>query len=201
MTYLRIKRIIDVFISLFLLIVLFPIILIVGIILMLSLKGNPFFVQARPGKSERIFRLIKFRTMNNNKDDKGELLPDDARLTTVGKLIRHLSLDELPQLINIIKGDMSLIGPRPLLIEYLPYYNDIQKKRHDIRPGITGWAQVHGRNAISWEKKFEFDVWYVENVSFVTDLKVIFLTFKKVIKSEGINFVEPGTDQRFRGSK
>ncbi|WP_372756420.1 sugar transferase [Mariniflexile sp.] len=181
------KRIIDVILALVGLILLFPILLVVSIVLLFSNKGKPFFFQSRPGKNEKVFRIIKFKTMNDRKDANGELLPFDQRVTSMGAFIRKYSLDEIPQLINVVKGDMSLIGPRPLLIQYLPLYNERQKKRHNVKPGITGWAQVNGRNAITWNQKFELDIWYVENISFLTDLKIILLTIKKVIIKEGVN--------------
>ena len=181
------KRLFDFTIALIGLICLSPIFIVVTIGLYFANQGKPFFFQARPGLNERIFKIIKFKTMNDKKDAHGNLLPDADRLTPIGAFVRKTSLDEIPQLINVLKGDMSLIGPRPLLPQYLPLYNDTQKKRHNVRPGITGWAQVNGRNAISWTKKFELDVWYVENISFATDAKVFFTTFKKVFKSEGIS--------------
>jgi lipopolysaccharide/colanic/teichoic acid biosynthesis glycosyltransferase len=164
-------------------------------------KGNnPFFCQRRPGKNGKVFNLIKFKTMTDDIDSEGNLLSDEKRLTKLGSFIRKTSLDEIPQLINILKTDMSFIGPRPLLVEYLPLYNDEQKKRHLIKPGITGWAQVNGRNAISWQKKLELDVWYVENISFLLDLKIIYLTFKKVTASEGINSTTHVTMEKFNGN-
>ena len=163
-------------------------------------RGKVFFVQPRPGRHNRIFHIIKFKTMNDRKDEKGELLPDEVRLTTVGKLVRKTSLDEIPQLLNVIKGDMSLVGPRPLLEEYLSLYSEEQKRRHEVRPGITGWAQVNGRNTLSWEEKFVYDVWYVDHLSFWLDIKVMFLTVLKVFKSEGISAEGIATMERFRGS-
>jgi lipopolysaccharide/colanic/teichoic acid biosynthesis glycosyltransferase len=174
--------------------------LFVIVLLFIDLRGNPFFSQMRPGMNNKIFKLLKFRTMNNNKDANGTLLPDNLRLTRVGKVIRKLSLDELPQLINVLKGEMSLIGPRPLLVEYLSLYNETQIKRHNVRPGITGWAQVNGRNAISWVHKFELDLYYVNNVSLHLDLKIALLTIKKVIKREGINSSENTTMLKFDGT-
>lgn len=158
-------------------------------------------MQKRPGKNEEIFKIIKFRTMNDKKDAHGNLLPDEERLTTIGKLVRKTSLDEIPQLINVLLGNMSLIGPRPLLPEYLPLYNDFQKKRHLIKPGITGWAQINGRNAVEWERKFMFDVWYVENLSFLLDLQIMFLTLKKVLKLEGVNREGEATNIAFKGNE
>lgn len=169
-----IKFLIDFIVSLVILINVFPILLIVTLLLIITNQGNPFFFQLRPGKNGQLFKIIKFKTMNDKKDKKGNLLPDSYRLTKTGQWVRKTSLDELPQLINVLKGDMSLIGPRPLLPEYLHLYNKIQKRRHEVKPGITGWAQVNGRNAISWQQKFEYDVWYVENVSFILDCKIVF---------------------------
>jgi lipopolysaccharide/colanic/teichoic acid biosynthesis glycosyltransferase len=193
------KRVLDLLVSVIAFCVLIPVFLILTVILFIANNGQPFFFQRRPGKKEKIFMLVKFRTMNNRKDASGKLLPDEKRLTGLGKFIRKTSLDEIPQLINVIKGDMSLIGPRPLLVEYLPLYSETQRKRHDVRPGITGWAQVNGRNAISWEKKFELDVWYTQHISFLLDLKIIFLTIKKVFKSEGISQQGHSTMPFFEG--
>ncbi|GJH40289.1 sugar transferase [Capnocytophaga sp. HP1101] len=161
--------------------------------------GKPFFYQQRPGKGERIFKIIKFKTMNDRRDATGELLPDAERLTKIGAFVRKTSLDEIPQLLNVLKGDMLLIGPRPLLVKYLPLYNATQRRRHEVKPGITGWAQVNGRNAISWEKKFELDVWYVDHLSFVLDLKILLLTVKKVFIREGISQEGQTTMEEFRG--
>jgi undecaprenyl phosphate N,N'-diacetylbacillosamine 1-phosphate transferase len=194
------KRLLDLILSLLGLIILSPIFLIVWLMLIVANEGKPFFFQARPGRNERIFKIIKFKTMNEKKDAKGELLPDEKRLTGVGKFVRKTSLDEIPQLMNVVKGDMSLIGPRPLLIQYLPLYNTDQKRRHEVRPGITGWAQVNGRNAISWQKKFEYDVWYVNHVTFLLDLKILLLTVKKVFKSEGISSTTSITMEKFTGN-
>ncbi|MCY0970077.1 sugar transferase [Chryseobacterium wangxinyae] len=195
-----IKRLID-FVAAFLgLLILSPLFIIVTIGLYFANDGKPFFFQARPGLKEQIFKIIKFKTMNDKKDNNGNLLSDAERLTPIGSFVRKTSLDELPQLINVLKGDMSLIGPRPLLPQYLSLYNQTQRRRHNVRPGITGWAQVNGRNAISWTKKFELDVWYVDNLSFVTDLKVFFTTFKKVFKSEGIAQEGQVTTDVFNGS-
>ena len=180
--------------------VLSPLFIIVTILLTVANSGRPFFLQPRPGKNGRIFRVIKYKTMNDRKDVNGELLPDAVRLTPVGKWVREKSLDEVPQLLNVLKGDMSIIGPRPLLVEYLPLYSDVQKHRHDVRPGITGWAQVNGRNAISWQQKFEYDVWYVNNVTFALDLKILLMTFKNVAKSEGISSETSATMEKFRGN-
>ncbi|AZA55375.1 sugar transferase [Chryseobacterium sp. G0201] len=194
------KRVIDFLIALTALMVLSPVFIVVTILLYFANQGKPFFVQARPGLNEKIFNIIKFKTMNDKKDVQGNYLPDSERLTPIGSFIRQTSLDELPQLINVLKGDMALIGPRPLLPQYLPLYNESQKRRHNIRPGITGWAQVNGRNAISWTMKFELDIWYIDNVSFATDCKVMFLTLKKVIKKEGINQAQQATVEAFKGN-
>ena len=180
------KRPLDFIISLIALIVLSPVFLLVALLLYVANRGDVFFVQPRPGKGGEVFRVIKFKTMNDLKDRQGNLLPDEQRLTPVGKFVRKTSLDEIPQLLNVLKGDMSLIGPRPLLVDYLPWYDERQKRRHEVRPGITGWTAVKGRNAISWDKKFEYDVWYVENLSFALDVKILFLTVAKVLKSEGV---------------
>ena len=194
------KRVIDFTLSLLALAILWPILLLIAIWLHFANKGAvAFFFQERPGKDGKIFRVIKFKTMTDERDSKGDLLSDAARLTKVGKLVRSTSLDELPQLINVLKGDMALIGPRPLLIQYLPLYNKEQARRHEVRPGITGWAQVNGRNAISWARKFELDVWYVDNISFVIDLKVIVLTIKKVLFREDINSATSATVEGFNG--
>lgn len=193
------KRPLDFLVALIGLIVLLPIFLLVIIGLFFANNGKPFFFQSRPGLNEKIFKIIKFKTMNDKTDFQGNLLSDSDRLTPIGAFVRKTSLDEIPQLINVLKGDMSLIGPRPLLPQYLSLYNVTQKRRHDVRPGITGWAQVNGRNAISWEKKLELDVWYVDNLSLLVDLKVFFLTFKKVFKSEGISQQGHVTTDAFNG--
>ena len=195
-----IKRIIDFLFAFSVLLVLSPLLLIVAIMLWINNKGSVFFLQQRPGKKEKLFQVIKFKTMNDRRDIHGNLLPDQARLTGIGKFIRTTSLDELPQLINVLKGEMSLIGPRPLLPKYLPLYNEQQKRRHAIRPGITGWAQVNGRNTISWSKKFEYDVWYVNNYSFFVDFKIILLTLKKVVIREGITQQGSATISPFTGN-
>ena len=195
------KPLLDFVLSFLGLIISSPIFLIVFIALLLANKGKVFFLQKRPGKNEEIFKIIKFRTMNEKRDAHGNLLPDEERLTSIGKLVRKTSLDEIPQLINVLLGNMSLIGPRPLLPEYLPLYNDFQKKRHLIKPGITGWAQINGRNAVDWEKKFMFDVWYVENMSFLLDLQIMFLTLKKVLKLEGVNREREATNIAFKGNE
>lgn len=194
------KRVIDLLLSLLALMFISPIF--VGIIIGLYFvnQGKPFFFQQRPGKNGKIFKIIKFKTMNDKKDVNGELLPDAERLTKIGLIVRKTSLDEIPQLINVIKGDMSLIGPRPLLIEYLPLYNEFQSRRHDVKPGITGWAQINGRNAISWTQKFEYDVWYVDNLSFILDMKIVFKTVLKVVKSDGISSNESVTMDVFKGN-
>ncbi|MEL4455013.1 sugar transferase [Lutimonas vermicola] len=196
----NLKRIIDLILSLIGFLVLSPIFLIVTILLFFANHGKPFFFQSRPGKSEKIFKIIKFKTMTDQMDANGTLLPDDQRLTKVGHFVRKTSLDEIPQLLNVIKGDMSLIGPRPLLIQYLPLYDQHQKRRHEVRPGITGWAQVNGRNTISWKKKFDYDIWYVDNLSFFLDLKIIFMTIFKVFKSEGISAKGQATMEAFKGN-
>lgn len=193
------KRIFDFTIALIGLIVLAPIIVCITIGLYVANQGKPFFLQARPGLNERIFKIIKFKTMNDKTDAQGNLLSDAERLTPIGAFVRKTSLDEIPQLINVLKGEMALIGPRPLLPQYIPLYNEKQKTRHNVRPGITGWAQVNGRNAISWSKKFELDAWYVENLSFKTDVKVFLTTFKKVFKREGISQNGQVTMEMFNG--
>lgn len=194
------KRFIDLIVSLVAFSLLLPLFIIVTVLLSVANQGKPFFVQPRPGKNGRIFRLVKFKTMNDRKDAAGNLLSDAERLTAVGKFIRKTSLDEIPQLINVIKGEMSLIGPRPLLVEYLPLYNDTQKRRHEVRPGITGWAQVNGRNAIGWKEKFELDVWYVDNMSLLLDCKIIIFTMMKVVKSEGVSQQGHVTMTKFQGN-
>tara|TARA_B110000503_G_scaffold142338_1_gene238798 strand:- start:4157 stop:4762 length:606 start_codon:yes stop_codon:yes gene_type:complete len=194
------KRPIDFITSLLVLVLLFPILIIVTLLLAIANHGKPFFFQIRPGKNEKVFKIIKFKTMTEGKDKKGNLLPDDLRLTQFGNFVRKTSLDELPQLINVLKGDMSLIGPRPLLAEYLSLYSAEQRKRHLVKPGITGWAQINGRNAISWEQKFEHDIWYINNISFMTDLKIFLKTFSKVFKKEGINRKGESTTTRFKGN-
>ncbi|MFZ4262397.1 sugar transferase [Sphingobacterium sp. HJSM2_6] len=195
------KRLIDLLISLFGLVILSPIFIIICFLLFISNSGKVFFLQERPGYKEKIFKIIKFKTMNDKRDKLGHLLSDKERMSYLGSIIRKSSLDEIPQLINVIKGDMSLIGPRPLLIQYLTLYNDYQKRRHDVKPGITGWAQVNGRNAISWDSKFSLDVWYVENISFKLDLKILFLTIKKVFIREGINQVGHVSSEEFKGNE
>lgn len=194
------KPAIDFLMSLTGFLLLFPLFVIVTVMLLVSNNGRPFFFQSRPGKGGAIFKVIKFKTMNDKKDASGNLLPDAKRLTPVGRFVRKTSLDEIPQLLNVIKGDMSLVGPRPLLVDYLPLYNEVQKRRHEIRPGITGWAQVNGRNAISWEQKFEYDVWYVDNVSFALDMKILCKTVMKVFKREGISASGEATMSKFQGT-
>lgn len=194
------KRVIDFVCALAGLLILSPLFILVTICLFVANQGKPFFVQRRPGKNGKIFKILKFKTMTDKKDANGNLLSDANRLTKVGSFVRKTSLDEIPQLINVLIGDMSLIGPRPLLVQYLPLYNDFQKNRHRVRPGITGWAQVNGRNAISWEQKFEYDVWYVQHLSFTLDVKIFFLTIKKVFVSEGINMMGQVTTEAFKGN-
>ncbi|MCF6350437.1 MAG: sugar transferase [Flavobacteriaceae bacterium] len=194
-----IKPILDFSIAFFALLLFSPIFSIITLFLTFANNGTPFFIQTRPGKKEKPFNIIKFKTMNDKKDKNGHLLSDAKRLTTIGKFVRKTSLDEIPQLLNVLKGDMSLIGPRPLLLEYLPLYNKEQQKRHLVKPGITGWAQINGRNAISWEDKFKYDVAYVNNINFLTDLKIIFKTIKKVVISEGISADGNVTIGKFKG--
>jgi undecaprenyl phosphate N,N'-diacetylbacillosamine 1-phosphate transferase len=193
------KRLIDFVLSTIGFIILLPVFLLCTLLLFIVNKDVPFFIQVRPGKNERLFSIIKFKTMNDKKGADGLLLPDDKRLTPFGKFIRKTSLDEIPQLLNVVKGDMSLVGPRPLLVEYLPLYNEAQRKRHHVRPGITGWAQVNGRNAISWEQKFKYDEWYSENLTLALDVKILWMTVMKVFKSEGINAVGHVTTEKFKG--
>lgn len=195
-----IKPIADVFVALVVFLVLLPVFLLVVLFLTIANNGKPFFFQLRPGKNGKIFRVIKFKTMNDRKDAGGHLLPDADRLTAIGKFVRKTSLDEIPQLLNVIKGEMSIVGPRPLLVEYLPLYNETQKRRHNVKPGITGWAQVNGRNTISWKQKFEYDVWYVDNISFALDFRILLMTVRNVIKSEGINSATSATMEKFTGS-
>jgi len=194
------KRIIDFFISIIGLLVLSPLLLVISIFLFFANSGNPFFFQNRPGKDGVVFKIVKFKTMNDKKDKDGNLCSDEIRLTKIGSFIRKTSIDELPQLINVAKGDMSLIGPRPLLTHYLQLYSDYQNRRHEVKPGITGWAQVNGRNAISWNEKFDFDVWYVENCSFILDFRIVILTIKKVFMSEGISASGSMTTDKFKGN-
>ena len=195
-----IKPLIDKIAAILLLVVLLPVWLPLALLLWIANGGKPFFFQQRPGLNGKVFVLMKFRTMTDKRDAAGKLLPDRQRLTRLGSLVRKTSLDELPQLINVLKGDMSLIGPRPLLVEYLPLYNEVQHKRHSMRPGITGWAQVNGRNAISWDRRFEYDVWYVEHVSPALDLKIMWLTLLKVLRSEGVTQQGHATVEKFTGN-
>lgn len=194
-----VKPIGDFIASLIGLVLLFPLFILITIFLFVANNGKPFFFQSRPGKNGKVFRIVKFKTMTDKKDADGKLLPDAQRLTLVGKFVRKTSLDEIPQLLNVVKGDMSLIGPRPLLTHYLHMYNEFQNRRHEIKPGITGWAQVNGRNAISWDKKFEYDVWYVDNMSLSLDIKILFKTILKVFKSDGINTANAATTEPFSG--
>ncbi|MEB3802206.1 sugar transferase [Flavobacterium columnare] len=193
------KRLLDFLATLIGIVILSPFFVLVFVGLFIVNKGNVFFVQPRPGKNGKVFKIYKFKTMTDERDANGILLPDADRLTIIGNLVRKTSLDEIPQLFNVLKGDMSLIGPRPLLTQYLHLYNDFQNRRHEVKPGITGWAQVNGRNAISWDQKFQYDVWYVDNISFLVDIKILFLTFLKVIKKEGINAVDSATIEPFNG--
>ena len=195
-----IKPVIDFVLALVGFLFLSPVFVLVTIGLFFANDGKPFFFQLRPGKDGKIFKIIKFKTMTDKKDENGNLLPDADRLTKIGSFVRKTSLDEIPQLLNVIKGDMSLVGPRPLLPKYLELYNDFQRRRNEVKPGITGWAQVNGRNSISWEKKFEYDVWYVDNVSFLLDVKILILTVLKVVKSEGINEQGHATSNEFKGN-
>lgn len=195
------KRIIDICLAFATLIIFSPILFVSFFFLYFVNNGKPFFIQRRPGKNGRIFSIIKFKTMNDKKDIHGNLLSDAERLTKIGKFVRRTSIDELPQLINVLKGDMSLIGPRPLLVEYLDRYNSEQARRHEVKPGITGWAQVNGRNAISWQDKFKLDVWYVDNISFILDIKIILKTIKKVFVKEGISSNTSATMEAFIGDK
>ena len=196
-----IKRALDILLSGLALVVLSPVLLVTAVLVRTKLESPVIFHQDRPGKNEKIFRLYKFRSMTDERDEKGNLLPDEVRLTKFGRALRSTSLDELPELWNILRGDMSIVGPRPLLIKYLPLYNEEQQHRHDVRPGLTGWAQVHGRNALSWEEKFRLDVWYVEHLSFWVDVKTIFLTVKKVFCREGISSGTAMTTEEFQGTK
>ncbi len=195
--YNNLKRIFDIFVSILLFIATSPILILAILAITISCKTSPFYWQKRPGKNSLIFSIVKLKTMNEKKDSKDNLLTDKQRLTTTGKIVRKLSIDELPQLINVLKGDMSLIGPRPLLPEYLAYYTPEQARRHNVRPGITGWAQVNGRNSLSWEQKFKLDVWYVDNVSFALDFKIFWLTILKIVRREGINSDTSATMERF----
>ncbi len=195
-----VKRTLDIVLSLLAIICLSWLLIILAILGIIFMRGNPFFTQERPGKKEKIFKLYKFRTMNNRKDKNGNLLPDEVRLNSYGKFLRASSLDELPELFNILNGDMSIIGPRPLLVKYLPRYNEEQHHRHDVRPGLTGYAQAHGRNAVSWEDKFAMDVWYTKNISFLCDVNIILDTIKSVVKREGISSETSATMEEFMGT-
>ncbi|WP_419233760.1 undecaprenyl phosphate N,N'-diacetylbacillosamine 1-phosphate transferase [Aliarcobacter cryaerophilus] len=195
------KSIFDKTLALFLIILFSPIYIVVSLLIFFKMGSPILFRQKRPGYKEKIFGIYKFRTMTNERDADGNLLPDDKRLVGIGRFIRSTSLDELPQLFNVLKGEMSFVGPRPLLKEYLPLYNEKQKRRHDVKPGITGWAQVNGRNAISWEQKFDYDVWYVDNQSFLLDIKILWLTFLKVVKRSDISSSTSSTMEKFTGSK
>lgn len=194
------KAVIDFLFGIIFFLLLIPLFVLIIIFLLFANRGKLFFFQERPGINGKIFRVIKFKTMNDRKDASGKLLSDAERLTSVGAFVRKTSLDEIPQLINVIKGEMSLIGPRPLLPQYLERYNDFQRRRNEVKPGITGWAQVNGRNAISWEKKFEYDVWYVDNISFLLDIKILLLTIKKVFIREGISQEGQATAEEFKGN-
>jgi lipopolysaccharide/colanic/teichoic acid biosynthesis glycosyltransferase len=194
------KTLIDTAIAFILLLITLPITVIITILLYVYNNGTPFFFQERPGLNGKLFRIVKFKTMNDKRDAQGNLLSDAERLTVVGAFVRKTSIDELPQLLNVLKGEMSLVGPRPLLPEYLLLYNNRQSRRHEVKPGITGWAQVNGRNTISWQQKFEYDVWYVENLSFPIDVKILYMTVLKVFKSEGINSNQAATIEKFSGN-
>lgn len=195
-----IKRALDFIISLLALTVLSPLLLVLTLVGAVKMRGNPFFVQERPGRNGRVFRLIKLRSMTNEKKN-GELLPDEERLTGYGRFLRRTSLDELPELWNILVGHMSIVGPRPLLVKYLPLYNEHQARRHEVRPGLTGWAQVNGRNSITWEQKFDYDVWYVDHVSFALDVRIVMMTVRSVLKREGISGENNATMAEFEGSR
>ena len=194
------KRFIDFGVSLLALLLLSPFLVVLTIVGFFAMRGNPFFVQERPGKNGKIFKLIKFRTMTNKKDEKGNFLPDSERLIPYGRFLRSTSLDELPELLNILSGDMAIVGPRPLLVKYLPLYNEKQKHRHDVRPGLTGLAQVNGRNSVSWSERFDLDVWYVDNVSALLDVKIIFQTISTVLKREGVHSENSVTMEEFKGN-
>jgi lipopolysaccharide/colanic/teichoic acid biosynthesis glycosyltransferase len=181
-----VKPVLDYVVSASILVLILPLIILISILLIIINSGSPFYIQERAGKDGRVFKLIKFKTMTDEKDDSGNLRPDSCRLTKMGKMLRDTSVDEIPQLLNVIKGEMSLIGPRPLGTDYLPLYNDFQKRRHEVKPGLTGWAQIKGRNALSWDEKFKLDVWYVDNLSFFVDVRIFFVTIEKVLKKEGI---------------
>lgn len=193
------KKLIDKIAAFVVLFLVLPVLVVCSVLLWFTNQGTPFFLQKRPGLNGKVFAILKFKTMSDAKDANGQLLPDAMRLTRIGAIIRKTSLDELPQLWNVLKGDMGLIGPRPLLVEYLPLYNEKQKRRHEVRPGITGWAQVNGRNAISWKQKFEYDVWYVDNCSFALDMKILWMTVQKVFRREGISQEGQATVEKFNG--
>lgn len=195
------KRLLDCILSLLALVVLSPVLLVTALLVRVKLGSPVIFRQARPGKDEKIFNLYKFRSMTDQRDERGILLPDEQRLPPFGRKLRSTSLDELPELLNILRGDMSIVGPRPLLVKYLPLYNEEQRHRHDVRPGLTGWAQVHGRNLLSWEDKFRYDVWYTRNLSFLTDVQVVLLTVKCILAREGISSEASATAEEFRGSQ
>lgn len=195
-----VKPFFDRFTALIALVLTFPIMLLAIVLLAIANKGKVWFTQPRPGKNGKIFHVVKFKTMSDARDASGELLSDEKRLTGAGKFVRKTSIDELPQLFNVMIGDMSIVGPRPLLVEYLPLYNEIQRRRHEVKPGITGWAQVNGRNAIAWKTKFDFDVWYVDNISFLLDMKILILTFVKVFRAEGISSEGSVTMEKFKGN-
>ena len=198
--YVYFKSLCDFVLASLLFLVSLPVFIPITILLFFANKGKPFFYQLRPGKGERVFKIVKFRSMNDKRDAQGELLPDEERITKVGAFVRKTSLDELPQLINVIKGEMSFVGPRPLLVSYLPLYNAVQKRRHDVKPGITGWAQVNGRNALSWEEKFKYDVWYVDHFSLGMDMQILFKTVGKVINRDGISSETSATMEKFEGT-
>lgn len=201
MIYIKfIKPILDFILASIALVFFIPFFVVLSILLAISNRGTPYFFQKRVGKNNAVFTILKFKTMTDEKDSKGQLLPDENRLTWIGNIVRKTSLDEMPQLLNVIKGHMSLVGPRPLLVDYLPLYNDFQKRRHELKPGVTGWVGVNGRNAISWEEKFNLDIWYVDNVSFLLDLKIIWMTIMKVIQSKDINQANQATMSRFDGN-
>ncbi|GAA0881360.1 undecaprenyl phosphate N,N'-diacetylbacillosamine 1-phosphate transferase [Algoriphagus jejuensis] len=194
------KRVLDLILATIMFMIILPVFLVLLVLLSIHFKGNPFFFQERPGKNESLFKIIKFKTMNDRREQNGLLASDDKRITAFGKIVRKSSLDEIPQLLNVIKGDMSLVGPRPLLVEYLPLYNEVQARRHDIKPGVTGWAQINGRNAISWERKFDFDVWYVGHISLGLDLKILFQTSWNVLRCKGVSQQGHVTVGKFTGS-